>query len=141
MTHVRHGQPVPPQPEAPPLDGFLVLAADQVGAALDEAAASFGQLTADVLALARHAADAGAPVEAQEATQDALVRLQAIDRLEQRIRNVDRNLRALAFLLRETGQQPSRRDWIAFMAAVRGRYTTEAERAEFDGVEQSGAPR
>jgi len=113
----------------PGLDSFLTLSADQLGAALAEATASLGGLTSHVLTLAGHA---GAAPEAGRATAEALVGLQAVDRLQQRLGNVDRNLRALAALLHDTGRTPTDTEWRCFLDAVRRRYSTETERLEFD---------
>lgn len=129
-----------PAAEGPPVDSFLGLTADEIAAAVREATAVCDELAREVIALARHASESPA---AQDAAHDALLRIQAIAGLGRRLGDADRNLRALAFLLRETGQRPSKRDWIAFLAAVRGRYATEAERARFDSATAAdgGPPR
>jgi hypothetical protein len=121
--------PTPPGAESPPVDAFLGVTADEIAAAVAEANTACDDLAREVLALARHASESAA---AQDAAHDALLRIQAIAQLGRRLGDADRNLRALAFLLRETGQRPSKRDWIAFLAAVRGRYATESERTRFD---------
>lgn len=68
--------------------------------------------------------------------ESALIRLQAVDRMHQRVTSVDRNLRRLASLLGP--QASSRPEWVEFLAEVRARYTTETERNEFDAASISG---
>ena len=138
MRPPKHQQPVQADTSAlPAIPSFVTLAADQLGAALAEATVSFGDLTGQVLTLARHA---NAAPEADQAAQDALVRLQAVDRLQQRLGNVDRNLRALAALMESSGLQPSHAEWRAFLKVVRGGYTTETERTEFDALGTGALP-
>ena len=119
--------------DGPRVAEFLTLVADQLIAALGEANHTFGELAHEVLTLARHASDTIAP-EAEAAACKALVGLQSIDRLQQRLGSVDRNLRSLATLLDATDSRPSERDWAVLLKAVRERYTTETERAEFDSA-------
>jgi hypothetical protein len=120
------------------VDSFLGVTADQIATAIAETSAACDELAREILTLARHASESA---EAQDAAHDALLRLTAIGQLGRRLGDADRNLRALAFLLRETGQRPSKRDWIAFLAAVRGHYATEPERARFDVALPAPAPR
>jgi len=118
-----------------PVDVFLVLVADQLQEALAEASVSLDGLTQEVLELARRAGD---DTVVSHAAERALVRLQAVDRMHQRVTSVDRNLRRLASVLGPHGEPPAARDWAAFLAEVRARYTTETERSEFDAASISG---
>lgn len=117
------------------VDAFLILVADQLQEALAEASVSMDGLTQDVLELARRAGDDTAK---NHAAESALIRLQAVDRMHQRVTSVDRNLRRLASLLGPQGERPAAREWAEFLAEVRARYTTETERDEFDAASISG---
>jgi hypothetical protein len=118
-----------------PVDAFLVLVADQLQEALAEASVSLDGLTQDVLELARRAGD---DTVVSHAAERAFIRLQAVDRMHQRVTSVDRNLRRLASLLGARCERPEARDWAAFLAEVRARYTTETERDEFDAAAVPG---
>lgn len=118
-----------------PVDAFLILVADQLQEALAEASVSLDGLTQDVLELAHRA---GNDAVVSDAAERAFIRLQAVDRMHQRVTSVDRNLRRLASLLGARCERPAARDWAEFLAEVRARYTTETERGEFDAASIAG---
>lgn len=122
--------PVSARGTASPL---LDLVANQINAALGEAKGSFSGLTGAVLTLASR--DDDRPAAALEPVlAEALTHLQAVDRLEQRLDHIVADLRSLGVLLARPADAQSERDWHALLRDVRARYTTDAERVEFDRV-------
>ena len=127
------------------------LCVEQIKAALDEAFAEIDALNGAVLDTARHAnalldavkaqtldinpADesaAGAGQALQQAAQDAYMRLQFADRLNQRLSNVSTNLTGLAELMQCNDLSIAGNQWTEFLKQTRRTFTTESERQMFD---------
>lgn len=130
---------------------FLALCASQIGAAVDEAFCEIDGLSCAVLDSAQHtdtliavakdsSPDAAlrserlefASRELLESARTASARLQFVDRLEQRLLNVSKNLAGLARRMRSIEMPITKSEWSACLAASRATFTMEQERQMFD---------
>jgi len=130
---------------------LVELCAHQIMTALDEALGECDALSSSILDAARFAsallsesstsdkwmhADA---LALQEAAQDASLRLQFIDRLNQRLSNVSRNLLGLVELMQSTDLPISEIAWSRFLEEARETFTVTQERQMFDALFSASA--
>lgn len=132
---------------------LIDLCVEQIKAALDEAFAEIDALNGAVLDTARHAngllgtvkarnpdldpaieSASGAGQALQQATQDAYMRLQFADRLNQRLSNVSTNLTGLAELMQCNDLSITGIEWTEFLKQTRRTFTMESERQMFDAL-------
>ncbi len=132
---------------------LIDLCADQIRTALDEAFREIDALSGAVLDIARHASDLLSLANAQDpdassgaesgsaryqalqlSVQNACIRLQFSDRLNQRLSNVAKNLTNLAKLMNSSDVPITEAKWAGFLDAARITFTTELERNMFDAV-------
>ena len=132
---------------------LIDLCVEQIKAALDEAFAEFDALSGAVLDTARHAnalldtvkaenpdinptneSASGAGQALQQAVQDAYIRLQFADRLNQRLSNVSTNLTGLAELMQANDLSIADIEWTEFLKQTRRTFTMKSERQMFDAL-------
>ena len=145
MHHADNNDVASRDPEpATEIAGLMDLCASQIMAAVDEALGECDALCRSVLDAARLASaflgESGPSDERmqadaralQQAAQDASLRLQFIDRLNQRMSNVSRNLAGLAELMQSTDLPISENAWSRFLEETRASFTMAQERQMFD---------
>ena len=132
---------------------LIGLCVDQIKAARDEAFAEIDALSCAVLDTARHAnalldavkvqnpdvdpaneSDSADGKALQQAVQNAFMRLQFADRLNQRLSNVSTNLAGLAGLMQSTDLPITDIKWAEFLKQTRATFTMEPERQMFDAL-------
>lgn len=132
---------------------FVELCADQIKAAIDEALCEIDVLSRTFLDTARLASELlcviGDPIPdaspvndsvladsraLQQTLQNAVMRLQFADRLNQRLSNVSRNLTNLAGLMQSTDLPITDTRWTGFLKETRVMFTVEPERQMFDAM-------
>ncbi len=102
------------------LSDFVALCASQLQSALEESNTEM-----DGLAVA-------ALKPGETASADLVTRLQSVDRLMQRLSNVQVNLVQLADFMASESSTEEFADWSALLLRARGTYTMEQERNMFD---------
>ncbi len=105
---------------------FIALCAEQLRLAIGESRAEMDGLTASAVG------------DGEAVSMDLITRLQSVDRLMQRLSNVQVNLERLARFLDSEGTQLTDAPWTALLKDARASFTMEQEREMFDStIEQS----
>ena len=147
MHHADNNDVASRDPEpATEIAGLVDLCASQIMTAVDEALGECDALSGSVLDAARltsellgesNSADERLKADAQalqQAVQDASLRLQFIDRLNQRLSNVSSNLAGLAEFMQSADLPISEIAWSRFLEETRETFTMTQERQMFDAL-------
>lgn len=115
-----HEEELPPGAADAVLPRYVSLCSRQLLVALEESRTEMDGITAAALS------------PDKEAAIELITRLQSVDRLMQRLSNVQLNLDRLAKFVTAETQIPRVSQWSEFMEQTRASFTMEQERALFD---------